>query len=98
MTDGMTLSTTDKIALAVIESRIDAILPETYQESYDDVQPTAMGSAALRFDREGRVAWNEIWTSFCDLAMAGGPPHKGRSWSQALQRKSMRSRQNIAKL
>jgi hypothetical protein len=77
MTDGMTLSTTDKIALAVIESRIDAILPETYQESYDDVQPTAMGSAALRFDREGRVAWNEIWTSFCDLAMAGGPPHKG---------------------
>jgi len=45
MTDGMTLSTTDKIALAVIESRIDAILPETYQESYDDGQPTAMGSA-----------------------------------------------------
>jgi hypothetical protein len=73
----MTLSTDDKIALAIVESRIDAILPETYQDSYEDVQPIAMGSAPLRFDRDGRVAWNEMWTSFCDLAMAGGPPHKG---------------------
>jgi hypothetical protein len=36
-----------------------------------------MGSAALRFDAGGNVAWNEMWASFCDLAMAGGPPHKG---------------------
>jgi hypothetical protein len=36
-----------------------------------------MGSAPLRFDIEGRVAWNQIWGSFCDLAMAGGPPHRG---------------------
>ena len=73
----MALSMDDKIALAVIESRIDAILPETYQDCYEDVQPTAMGSAALRFNRDGRVAWNEMWENFCDLAMAGGPPHKG---------------------
>src|SRR5262249_9275691 len=53
------------------------ILPETYQDSYEDVQPTAMSSAALRFDRDGRVAWNDMWGSFCDLAIAGGPPHKG---------------------
>ncbi len=73
----MPLSTSDKIALAVIESRMDAILPETYQDCDEDVQPTAMRSAALRFDRDGRVAWNDMWASFCDLAMAGGPPHKG---------------------
>jgi hypothetical protein len=24
------------------------------------------------------VAWNEMWATFCDLAMAGGPPHRGR--------------------
>jgi hypothetical protein len=36
-----------------------------------------MRSAGLEFDAEGRVAWDEIWGSFCDLAMAGGPPHKG---------------------
>ena len=28
-------------------------------------------------DSAGRVAWDEIWGSFCDLAMAGGPPHRG---------------------
>lgn len=37
-----------------------------------------MGSAGLVFDAGGRVAWDRIWQTFCDLAMAGGPPHKGR--------------------
>src|SRR5215510_3075958 len=78
MKDAVALSMDDKIALAMIECRIDAILPETYQDCYEDVQPTAMGSAALRLGRDGRVAWNEMWASYCDLAMAGGPPHKGR--------------------
>src|SRR5262245_9706869 len=77
MRSGMAISVDDKIALAVLESRIDAILPETYQDCYEDVHPTAMGSAALRLGCDGRVAWNEMWTSYCDLAMAGGPPHKG---------------------
>jgi hypothetical protein len=36
-----------------------------------------MRSAGLKYDSDGKVAWNEIWGSFCDLAMAGGPPHKG---------------------
>jgi hypothetical protein len=36
-----------------------------------------MGFAGLRFGPDGRVAWGEIWTSFCDLALAGGPPHRG---------------------
>ena len=37
-----------------------------------------MGSASIDSDNFGVVAWDEIWTSFCDLAMAGGPPHRGR--------------------
>jgi hypothetical protein len=37
-----------------------------------------MRSAGLKFDADGKVAWDEIWGSFCDLAMAGGPPHKGK--------------------
>jgi hypothetical protein len=36
-----------------------------------------MGSAGLKYRPDGRVAWDQIWGSFCDLAMAGGPPHKG---------------------
>lgn len=37
-----------------------------------------MGGAGLQYDADGRVAWNRIWQAFCDLAIAGGPPHKGR--------------------
>jgi hypothetical protein len=36
-----------------------------------------MGSAALKVGPDGKVAWDEMWTSFCDLALAGGPPHRG---------------------
>jgi len=63
---------------AVLESRIKTILPENYQDSYEDVEPLPMRSAGLKYSADGAIAWNEIWTTFCDLAMAGGPPHKGR--------------------
>jgi sirohydrochlorin cobaltochelatase len=61
----------------LLEARLRTLLPEEYQDSYEDVQPASMGSAGLKYGRDGRVAWNEIWGSFCDLAMAGGPPHRG---------------------
>jgi hypothetical protein len=67
----------DSARLAELESRIRAILPEEYQDSFEKVEPVPMGSAGLKFRADGRVAWDEIWGSFCDLAMAGGPPHKG---------------------
>ena len=62
----------------VFEARLKTLLPEEYRECYEDVQPVSMGSAGLKFSSDGRVAWDEIWGSFCDLAMAGGPPHRGR--------------------
>jgi sirohydrochlorin cobaltochelatase len=71
------VSENSEIALADLDGRLRAILPEQYQDSYDEVQPVSMGSAGLKYDQHGRVAWNEIWATFCDLAMAGGPPHKG---------------------
>jgi sirohydrochlorin cobaltochelatase len=67
----------DDSALAVIEHRLRTMLPEEYQDSYEELQPLPMKSAGLKFDADGNVAWDEIWGSFCDLAMAGGPPHKG---------------------
>lgn len=60
-----------------LESRIRTLLPEQYQDRYESVKPVSMGSAGLQFDSDGKVAWDEMWGSFCDLAMAGGPPHKG---------------------
>jgi hypothetical protein len=67
----------ERMALDVLEFRLRAILPELYQETYETLEPVPMRSAGLKFASDGRVAWNEIWGSFCDLAMAGGPPHKG---------------------
>jgi sirohydrochlorin cobaltochelatase len=61
----------------LLEARLKTLLPEEYQDSYEDVQPVSMGSAGLKYGQDGRVAWDEIWGSFCDLAMAGGPPHRG---------------------
>jgi sirohydrochlorin cobaltochelatase len=60
-----------------LDLRLRTILPPAYQDSYEDVKPVSMGSAGLKFSQDGKVAWDEIWGSFCDLAMAGGPPHKG---------------------
>ena len=72
-----TLSHADRMALEELDARLKTILPEPYQESYETLEPVPMRSAGLKYSSDGRVAWNEIWGSFCDLAMAGGPPHKG---------------------
>ncbi len=63
--------------LKTLEIRIQTLLPPEYHESYESLQPVPMKSAGLQYDIDGRVAWDRIWGSFCDLAMAGGPPHKG---------------------
>jgi hypothetical protein len=40
--------------------------------------PDAGAMAAAPFVwREGRPDWGAMWTTFCDLALHGGPPHRG---------------------
>lgn len=73
----MTLNPEEQEEFDELEVRIRTILPEQYQDCYDDVQPVSMGSAGLKFGPDGKVAWNQMWATFCDLAIAGGPPHKG---------------------
>jgi hypothetical protein len=67
----------DLAELQALDAKINALLPEQYQGCYEAVSPVSMGSAGLKFGPDGRVAWDEIWTTFCDLALAGGPPHRG---------------------
>jgi sirohydrochlorin cobaltochelatase len=62
----------------VLDSRLKTLLPAEYQETYEQMEPKPMRSAGLKYDTDGLVAWDQIWGSFCDLAMAGGPPHKGK--------------------
>ena len=73
----MTPGSADQAAFEALELRLKTLLPEEYQDSYEELEPVSMGSAGLKYGRDGKVAWNDIWATFCDLAMAGGPPHKG---------------------
>lgn len=66
-----------RVALDKLDARLRILLPEQYQNSYESVQPVSMGSVGLKFGPDGKVAWDQMWQTFCDLAMAGGPPHKG---------------------
>jgi sirohydrochlorin cobaltochelatase len=65
------------VTLALLTARLEVLLPDDYQATYDTLEAKPMRSAGLKYGRDGRVAWDDIWGSFCDLAMAGGPPHKG---------------------
>src|SRR6185295_7233648 len=71
------LTVENVLALEALETKLRAILPEQYRDSYEDVLPVSMGSAGLKYDADGQVAWDQMWATFCDLAMAGGPPHRG---------------------
>jgi cation diffusion facilitator family transporter len=53
------------------------VLPPRYRDSRTIVSAAPMGAAALKYDEAGKAAWNEIWTGYCELALAGGPPHRG---------------------
>jgi len=67
----------DRAVVDTLDDRLKVLLPPEYRDSYEDVQPTPMGSAGLKYQADGQVAWDQMWGGFCDLAMAGGPPHKG---------------------
>lgn len=77
MTEPTTLHTTST-AIRRADERLQVLLPSIYRDRTEEVQPVSMGSAPLAFDVDGNVAWDRMWGSFCDLAMAGGPPHKGK--------------------
>lgn len=55
---------------------LDNLLPPRYQGGAE-VSAAPMGAADLKFDENNHVAWDQMWESFCELALAGGPPHRG---------------------
>jgi sirohydrochlorin cobaltochelatase len=80
----MPISADVRKALEDLDASLRIVLPAEYRDAYEAMQPVAMGSAGLKYGDNGKVAWDEIWDSFCDLAMAGGPPHKGMLLEPAL--------------
>jgi sirohydrochlorin cobaltochelatase len=63
--------------LAELEARIAALLPPRYRDPGVPVNAAPMGTAPLQYDADGAVAWERVWQGFCELALAGGPPHRG---------------------
>jgi hypothetical protein len=57
-------------------SQLSDQLPSRYQDGRV-VNAAPMGSASMHYNEQGQVAWDQMWTDFCDLALAGGPPHRG---------------------
>lgn len=54
-----------------------SFLPPRYQDPNRRVSAAPMGAAALVYNLDGSVAWDAMWTGYCELALAGGPPHRG---------------------
>lgn len=67
-----------KAELEALDARVNALLPPRYQHCYEAVSPRSMGSAKPKYGADGKIAWDQIWTTFCDLGLAGGPPHRGK--------------------
>jgi sirohydrochlorin cobaltochelatase len=65
------------VSLAELEARMATLLPPRYRDPGATVSSEPMGAAPLLRDAEGGVAWDTMWQGFCELALAGGPPHRG---------------------
>jgi sirohydrochlorin cobaltochelatase len=67
---------------ATANNEMKSILPPRYRGGRP-VSAAPMSAAPLVFDEQGQVAWDRIWggddpnNPFCELALAGGPPHRG---------------------
>ena len=69
---------------AVPIARLDAVQdtvrrdPEARRREYAPPAPAApMGAAPFLWTADGRPDWGGMWTTFCELALYGGPPHRG---------------------
>ncbi|MEZ4728603.1 MAG: CbiX/SirB N-terminal domain-containing protein [Caldilineaceae bacterium] len=71
-------------------ANVASFLPPRYRGGAT-VSAAPMGAAPLVYDSNGQVAWDQMWgkddpstgsgqvpnSPFCELALAGGPPHRG---------------------
>jgi hypothetical protein len=66
---------TSDVLAATPRDAMQNLLPARYQGG-KSVSAAPMGTAPMRYGEDGQVAWDEMWTGFCDLALAGGPSHR----------------------
>ena len=91
----MTMTVEDRRALEALEVRLRAILPEEYQDAYEDVQPVSMGSAGLKYGADGKVAWNEIWAKLLRPRDGGRSAAQGHAARAGVARGHRRAARSI---
>jgi sirohydrochlorin cobaltochelatase len=75
----VTLAVGDGVRLASLLGELRALSGAWTTE---DVAPktasaAAMSSAPFVYGEDGRPDWSAMWEGFCELALYGGPPHRG---------------------
>jgi sirohydrochlorin cobaltochelatase len=64
-------------ARAGVDRRFSPIVPILPSPAVAGTSASSMESAAILYDSAGRPDWAGMWETFCDLALFGGPPHRG---------------------
>lgn len=73
----------EPVVLAIVEQKTQENIQESLATSGGKgylLRPASsapMGSAPFVYNEDGSPNWGEMWTTFCELALYGGPPHRG---------------------
>jgi sirohydrochlorin cobaltochelatase len=60
-----------------VDRRFSPIVPIRPSPAVSGMPGPSMGTAPFVYDSRGRANWAGMWESFCELALFGGPPHRG---------------------
>ncbi len=72
---GVALLPTTRMQL--VRATLHAAGGDRYVEAIQPATAAPMGSAPFLWRDDGRPDWERMWTGFCELALFGGPPHRG---------------------
>ncbi len=81
------LAYVDPDTLSDLMSRIQDLSGQDLGEQLEPAQPSnaPMAAAPFVYNDDGRPNWGSMWESFCELALYGGPPHRGEDSALTLQ-------------
>lgn len=77
--ESVELGTSHRDAVAEVRAAIGSCEAPWSVERFDG-EPTAkapMSAAEFVYREDGRPDWAAMWSGFCELALYGGPPHRG---------------------
>jgi sirohydrochlorin cobaltochelatase len=67
----------DEDGLADLRAWLRSRVKPTALTTFDPTTSAPMSSAPFELLEDGRPDWGAMWTTFCELALYGGPPHRG---------------------